>query len=225
MSIVLAPAGARVTIRQAIWSEHAAALDLLRARGYEPARYYSRMEIALQPAPPAPECPKGIVIRPYRGHHELAAVVRAIVDAFRDHWGFVEEFSFEEYLEGWKVWVETTDRFDPAQWLLALDGEEIVGIATAMGATDEDPRMAYIEDLGVVRRWRRRGLGTALLLSLLGVLRQLGFERAALDVDADSLTGATRLYERVGFKPTRLSILLEKELRPGRDLRTRAADA
>jgi mycothiol synthase len=224
MSIGLAPADARVAISQAIWSEHSAALDLLRARGYAETRYYSRMEVALEPAPAAPVCPEGIVIRTYRGHHELAAVVRAIVDAFRDHWGFVEG-SFDEYLEDWKVWMETTERFDPAQWFLALDGEEIVGIATAMGASDEDPRMAHIEDLGVIRRWRRKGLGTALLLTLLGKLRQLGFERAALGVDADSLTGATRLYERVGFKPTRLSIHMEKELRRGRDLHTQTADA
>jgi ribosomal protein S18 acetylase RimI-like enzyme len=218
------PSG-RVTIRQAIWSEHAAALDLLRARGYEASRYYSRMEVALQPAPPVHECPEGIVIRPYRGQFVMAAVVRAVVDAFHNHWGFMEEASLDEYLEEWKVWMETSDRFDPAQRLLALDGEEIVGIATALGATDEDPWIAHIEDLGVVRRWRRRGLGTALLLSLLGVLHQLGFERAALHVDLDSLTGATRLYERVGFKPVRLSVPMEKELRPGSDLRTRTAGA
>ena len=85
--------------------------------------------------------------------------------------------------------------------------------------------MANIEDLGVIRRWRRKGLGTALLLTLLGRLRQLGFERAELGVDADSLTGATRLYERVGFEPTRTAVALEKELWAGRDLATRTAEA
>jgi ribosomal protein S18 acetylase RimI-like enzyme len=182
------------------------------------------MEAALDPPPAAAACPDGIVIRTYRGDEDLAPTIQTLADAFRDHWGSVEEMPLDEYTEEWRVWMKTSSRFDPGLWLLAVAGEEIVGIATSTGAMSEDPGMAYIEDLGVIRRWRRKGLGTALLLSLLGRLRQQGFERAALDVDADSLTGATRLYERVGFETVRLSILVEKELRPGRDLRTRMVE-
>jgi hypothetical protein len=39
--------------------------------------------------------------------------------------------------------------------------------------------------------------------------------RIGLDVDADSLTGATRLYAEVGMRVERRHELWEKELRPG----------
>jgi len=43
-----------------------------------------------------------------------------------------------------------------------------------------------------------------------------------LDVDATSLTGANRVYERAGMCPTRQADVYEKELRPGMDLRRQA---
>jgi hypothetical protein len=39
--------------------------------------------------------------------------------------------------------------------------------------------------------------------------------RIGLGVDADSLTGATRLYEKAGMRVERRYELWEKELRPG----------
>jgi ribosomal protein S18 acetylase RimI-like enzyme len=147
-----------------------------------------------------------------------------MADAFRDHWVYVER-PFSEELEECDARIETSPRYDLELWLLATEGEEIVGAAISEGAIEGDPQMGYVSDLGVCRPWRGRGIGTALLLSLLGELRNRGFEQAALDVDADSLTGATRLYERIGLRPVRQSIAMEKELRPGRDLRTQTAEA
>jgi mycothiol synthase len=221
-SVFLAPPNTQVTICQEVEAVHTAALDLLGTRGYAATRYFSFLQAPLGPLPATPQRPEGIIIRQFQGREELPQLVRADAAAFRDHWGYVEQ-PFDENLEEWEAWIANSERYDPSQWLLAVDGEEIVGLAIAMGATDEDPKMAYVEDLGVRREWRRRGIGTALLLSLLHVLRELGFERAALDVDADSLTGATRLYERLGFRPVRQSVNMELELRPGRDLRTQSA--
>jgi mycothiol synthase len=223
-SVPLAPPDAQVTVGK--WAEvnHAAALDLLRANGYVATRYFSFLQAPLGRLPAAPHPPAGIIIRPFRGLEELPQLVRADADAFRDHWGYVEQ-PFDENLEEWEAWIANSERYDPSQWLVAVDDEEVVGFALAMGATDEDPKMAYVDDLGVRREWRRQGVGTALLLSLMHVLRDLGFERAALDVDADSLTGATRLYERLGFCPVRQSVNMELVLRPGKDLRTQTVPA
>jgi hypothetical protein len=43
-------------------------------------------------------------------------------------------------------------------------------------------------------------------------------------VDAQSLTGATRLYQKAGMRPDpqRQFSLYEKELRPGKDITTRS---
>jgi mycothiol synthase len=51
-------------------------------------------------------------------------------------------------------------------------------------------------------------------------LYERGQKKVALGVDAASLTGATRLYERAGMHVARQYDTYEKELRPGRDLST-----
>jgi mycothiol synthase len=50
-----------------------------------------------------------------------------------------------------------------------------------------------------------------------------GQKKVGLGVDAASLTGATRLYERAGMHVARQYDTYEKELRPGRDLSTQTA--
>jgi len=45
-----------------------------------------------------------------------------------------------------------------------------------------------------------------------------------LGVDAGSLTGATRLYERAGMRPIRQFDTYELELRPGRDISLQKLD-
>jgi len=56
------------------------------------------------------------------------------------------------------------------------------------------------------------GLGRALLLAGLHVLKEAGMESATLGVDAESLTGATRLYESVGFVEHKRYILYRRPL-------------
>ena len=70
------------------------------------------------------------------------------------------------------------------------------------------------------RPWRRRGLARALLHHSFGELRRRGQARIGLDVDAESLTGATQLYEQAGMRTFRNTIFFAKELRPGADLTT-----
>jgi hypothetical protein len=54
----------------------------------------------------------------------------------------------------------------------------------------------------------------ALLLMSFAGLRDAGFETVELGVDAESLTGATRLYERAGMHAARAWEVWEMELRP-----------
>ncbi len=59
----------------------------------------------------------------------------------------------------------------------------------------------WVEELGVRRPWRRRGVGYGLLVAGALALRGAGVTAAMLGVDGESLTGANRLYERAGFRP------------------------
>ncbi len=87
-----------------------------------------------------------------------------------------------------------------------------------------DPDVGYIATLGVVREWRRRGLGRALLLHSFRQLYDMGKTRAALGVDASSLTGATMLYESVGMHVAARFASYDITLRDGHDLKTTSLD-
>jgi ribosomal protein S18 acetylase RimI-like enzyme len=89
-----------------------------------------------------------------------------------------------------------TDFYDPANWLLARDGGEIAGISLLFIERDE----GWVGVLGVLPRWRKRGLGKALLLQSFRQIRDAGKPRAVLGVDAANPTGATRLYESAGMR-------------------------
>ncbi|MER3393480.1 MAG: GNAT family N-acetyltransferase, partial [Microcella pacifica] len=60
----------------------------------------------------------------------------------------------------------------------------------------------YIGLVGTVRPWRRRGLASALLGAVLEAYSLEGLERAVLDVDTESPTGALGVYTALGFTPT-----------------------
>jgi mycothiol synthase len=65
---------------------------------------------------------------------------------------------------------------------------------------DADAVVGWISILGVRRPGRRRGLGEALLRHAFRELHTRGLRRVGLSVDAESPTGAMRLYERVGMR-------------------------
>jgi ribosomal protein S18 acetylase RimI-like enzyme len=64
----------------------------------------------------------------------------------------------------------------------------------------------------VATRFRRRGLAQALLARALLALHGAGAMMVCLDVDPDSETGAMRVYERAGFRPTGVLALYQKQL-------------
>lgn len=61
-------------------------------------------------------------------------------------------------------------------------------------------KVGEVSSIGVLRPYRRLGIGTALLLEGLEWLRERGMEEAMLEVDDDNPTGAIWLYEKVGFR-------------------------
>jgi ribosomal protein S18 acetylase RimI-like enzyme len=69
---------------------------------------------------------------------------------------------------------------------------------------------AWIGDLAVRRPWRKRGLGSALVAGSLRAFAAAGFPYAALGVDAENLTGALAIYERLGFRAYQRFVALEK---------------
>ncbi len=216
-----APPDARVILRQFKMSADEAAARLLHDQGYAVVRHNLRMAIQFNGAPPAPNPPAGLIIRPFMREQELHDLIMAIREEFHDHWGYVDT-PFEQEYEEWQHFMATSPSYDPALVFVAVDGDAIAGTAICQDCWAEDSDAGWIYALGVRRPWRRRGVAQALLQQCFAALYARGKHAAKLGVDADSLTGATRLYEKAGMHLERQYNVYEKELRPGRDLSTQA---
>jgi mycothiol synthase len=217
------PADARVVMRASALSTHAPSQALLAGSGMQVVRHFWRMAMDLKAQPAQSVWPDGIVLRTFGEVDDLTAVYHAIEDSFADHWGYVAQPEAEG-LKRWRHWIETDKHFDPSLWLLAMAGAEIAGASLCRSSAYDDPQMGWVNTLGVRRGWRRQGLGLALLQQSFGEFYRRGKARAGLGVDATSLTGATRLYEKAGMHVARQYITYEKELQPGRDLSKQALD-
>ena len=66
--------------------------------------------------------------------------------------------------------------------------------------------------LGVLKPWRNRGIGRALLLHAFAEFRRRGLAKGSLGVDAENISGAVRLYESAGMRVTHRFDIYEKVL-------------
>ncbi len=225
-AIERAPQEARVCIQGMCVHHSQQARQLFLDHGYRDIRYFYRMVIDLDQTPTQVEWPAGIRVVTYQDHVvDLAAIVHAVRDAFKDHFNYVES-SFEAEFDRWQHHVDENPEFDPSLWFVALDGDEVAGISLCWPKADADLQMGWVSTLGVRRAWRRHGLGLALLRHSFEAFRQCGKLKVGLGVDASSLTGATRLYEKAGMHsdPQYQHDLYEKELRPGIELSRRSLE-
>lgn len=85
------------------------------------------------------------------------------------------------------------------------------GTVLAYALADEDkPGVLHIALVGTRPEARGRGLGRAVLTRTLRLGAEQGFRAAELEVDAESLTGATRLYDALGFTRAHVAATYEK---------------
>ena len=81
-------------------------------------------------------------------------------------------------------------------YVVADDGHELVGYAGLCAYASGE---AYVQTIGVDPSRRRSGIGTALLVALVGEAVRRGCRRIDLEV-RDGNDDAIRLYERHGFR-------------------------
>jgi len=179
------------------------AQKLFERFGMSEVRRYYRMVIDLDGPPPPPAVPDGIRIATFRAQ-DARAFLAALNEAFSDEWNFAP-MPYEEWIERRLNDPDT----DTDMWFVAWDGDEIAGVNRC------DPArlgMGWIGALGVRERWRKRGVGLALLQHSFGEFFRRGIMRVGLGVDASNPTGATRLYERAGMRVAYEAVGFAKEL-------------
>jgi mycothiol synthase len=208
-----APEGARIVTRLYINEKANPARDLLTSLGYEPIRVTYTMAIDLDRKPPTPVWPDGITVRNVVPDIDDQAAYEAYEEAFADMWQRPRG-TFEQFLSKTR-----RPYFDPKLWFLAMDGDQIAGTLFS----DDIDGKGWIEIVGVRRPWRGRGLALALLHHAFGAFLRQGVTHIGLSVDAQSPTGAPRIYERAGMRLDQSFIIYERELRPGYVVNTEAS--
>lgn len=185
---------------------------LLESEGYSIARRHNKMVRPLDQPLPDFAMPAGLELRPVRPEH-YRLIWLAAEEAFRDHWGYTP------WQEAWyEMWLNDPVEFRPDLWQVAWDIEkdEIAGqIQTYINDAENEKwqrRRGYTESISVRRPYRRRGLARAMIVESLRTLQAQGMTESALFVDAENISGATRLYEACGFVTESLALTYRKPL-------------
>lgn len=96
-----------------------------------------------------------------------------------------------------------------------LDGESVgyvgLGIDEKYGR-EKNVKAGSVLSIGVLKAFRRNGIGARLMLHGLGWLKVKGMVKAMLDVDDFNPTKAIKLYEKVGFKVVKKYVIYEKTI-------------
>jgi len=217
------PEDAQLSMRCGCVSSHEPTKQLFTDFDMKPIRHFWTMLINMEEQPEFPKLPEGITIKTFADTKDLLAVVRADDDAFKDHWGYVAQPE-EEELKEWQEWIQNDQKHDSSLWFLAMDGDEIAGVSLCRIEAWNNPEWGHVDSLGIRRNWRRRGIALALLHHSFAEMYRRGKKSVSLGVDAESLTGATRLYEKAGMHIFREFHDYEKVLRAGRDLSTQTVE-
>ena len=183
---------------------------LLLGDGYEPARFfYDMVAHSLDGIEELP-MPDGIELRP-ADRAQYRAIWLGSAEAFRDHWG-EQEWTDKD----WTRFDADPDNADPRFWRVGWADGEVAGAVVTTVPEEENARhdrsRVYVAMVSVRRPFRRRGLARALLAGSLVAAREAGFTSASLGVDTDSPTGATALYESLGFVPEKTFTAYRKPL-------------
>lgn len=181
--------------------------------GFSPIRSFSELKREIQEEPLKPTetvQPEYACFKP--GQEKKLADLQN--DCFSGSWGFHPNTA-----EDIRFWLGFTDT-KIEEVIVFKKGKETVGYCWAHLITSApesiDKRAGRIHMLGVLPRFRGRGLGKKLTLSAFDFLKNIGAEVIYLAVD-EANTKAVSLYRSLGFLPCARNLWYEKALHTKRN--------
>ena len=185
------------------------ATALIRDARYEPVTYMAEMVRPSVDDLPDHELPEGLEIRPVR-EEDIRTIWQADMEAFKDHWGYVEptEVEYERF--------RAYPYLDPTLWKIAWDDEGVAGQVKSFIDTAQNEahgrKRGWTEAISTSRRWRRRGVAKALIVESIRALASRGMTEVALGVHTENPNGAYQLYESLGYEVSRTWTTYRKPL-------------
>jgi GNAT superfamily N-acetyltransferase len=183
----------------------------LGASGFERVRTWWQMSRPVTPdevslvTSPVEWTDRGVRFRMVRRRDEdgmpdeehLRAVHDVLEAAFTDHFNSKPE-TFEEFLH--RLRADPGHRWDH-WWLASLEetGQPVGALVATVSESTQGPDGSYVAYIGVVEAARGRGVAKGLLRTVVADAASRGRDRVGLEVDAESSTGAHRLYVSMGW--------------------------
>ena len=178
----------------------AGAAALFAAAGLVEIRYTDEMRRPLDTLLDS-DTPDGITILPWPVERN-EDIRLSKNDAFADHWG-----STPTSAHHWEQMVAGPGARLDLSFVAIDDSGRVVGHCLSKRFPDDDVvtgrREGWIDNLGVRREFRGRGVATALIAHSVAAMRADDLTHAVLMVDSANPTGAVGLYTSLGFAPVR----------------------
>jgi mycothiol synthase len=168
-----------------------AAAAMLTAKGFRPIRHFWHMQIDLDGHVEPGSSPDGIDVGGIEPRDDLPAIHGILQAAFAG-----DPLDQMEPFDRWVDESTSSPSYDPTLWLLARDAGVPVGALIASVGDD----VGWVDWLAVLASHRGRGIGGALLQRSFAAIGARGLRRVRVNVDAENVTGATAVYERVGMR-------------------------
>ena len=188
------PGGDRPRLAALCRDDDALSRDLYERHGFSLAEVEPRFRRDLSEPLPEPEFPAGFSLRSLDPTRELDDWLAFYRDTLGDR---------PSILQRWRRARDDAD-YDPSLDLVAVDRYgKLAAMCYCSIPSFETLRSPVkegrTEPIAVAAPYRRRGLGRAIVLSGLHLLRSRGMDRVLLTTDAENVP-AQRLYESLGYR-------------------------
>lgn len=188
-------------------------IRLFEGLGFERVTVFSLMEMDLARVPRDVGENKEVTIRPLRldVDDDIRLFDRLHNEAFSEHFNFrprtLEEtrhrLLHNPYAEQRGFFFATLDGADVGYVGVSIDDKYNM---------ERNTRAGWVAVIGVLKSWRRTGVGSALMLHAIENLKGRGMTRALLGVDDYNTTRAIGVYEKVGFTVIRKDVVYQRDL-------------
>ncbi len=173
---------------------------LLESMDFKQIRVFSVMRRDLESVPSNIGENGEVTIRQMRKDEEdIRLLTLMINESFSEHFDFRPR-RFEEL----KCSIENDPYCDIDEFFFAYISDKPVGLieigVDTNFAKHTGTKRGWIRTIGVLKPYRKQGIGTRLMLFAMGFLKSYGITDVEIGVDDSNLTKAIRLYRKVGFK-------------------------
>jgi mycothiol synthase len=172
-------------------------IETLTDAGFAFLKRHARMTMSLEAVSRTPpEPPPGVTVRPVRSGDdaEMRRFHAVIEEAFRD-----SDHRATDY-RTWRAMFEAEASVSFDEWFVGEVDGELAGVLQSSDSSAEEGE-GWVKYLAVLRPYRRRGVGEALLRRAFSAYAGKGRSHAGLGVDLANPTRAARLYRAVGMHP------------------------